>query len=286
MLMTYMQSLDKHIIYFGLFLSVILIAMLIFSIKISVGIARTVSQLLIFVIMYTALILPSYVLAIFFYIISILMLIEIFSTIRCYNQTIQLNILKIISYCLLPFISLLYITKLSYLLIAVVSYFLLSVICSVTSRSIPDGITKIVVALLSLIAIASIGLFSYFSTYSDGKQLGLYIFFLTNICDVGALLGGRMWGKRKLMNSISPNKTMAGYISSLCVGMVLGCIFSLALHIQFSLLQALTVGLLIGFFTQIGDIFGSLFKRYVNIKDYGCLIPGHGGIIDRLDSLI
>lgn len=94
-----------------------------------------------------------------------------------------------------------------------------------------------------------------------------------------------MFGKRKL-SDISPNKTWEGSVT----GFIFTVIISVLLHFIFpneiTIYKAVSIGILIGIFSQTGDLFESMIKRYCGVKDSSNLIPGHGGILDRFDSLI
>lgn len=123
------------------------------------------------------------------------------------------------------------------------------------------------------------------------------IFVTTILTDTVAYLVGSGMGGKKLCPKISPNKTIAGAIGGL-LGSVLGAMaifFLFALNDGFrsmfvdcniSLLTCLVLGLVASIFAQIGDIFASYIKRKNNAKDYGKILPGHGGILDRVDGLI
>lgn len=119
-----------------------------------------------------------------------------------------------------------------------------------------------------------------------GRELILLVLFCTFATDTSAFLVGRSWGKRRLAPDISPGKTwegaMAGLIGALASCAVLVYIFRLP--IPFGHIVAL--GALIGIISQIGDLSESVLKRSAGVKDSGSLIPGHGGILDRLDSLV
>ncbi|HRE40048.1 MAG TPA: phosphatidate cytidylyltransferase [Ignavibacteria bacterium] len=113
----------------------------------------------------------------------------------------------------------------------------------------------------------------------------LYSIILVWTCDTFAYFGGKKFGKHKL-SVISPNKTIEGS----AIGFIFTLIFSFLFHFifptQISLTDAIVMGLLVGFFAQIGDLFESLLKRYTGVKDSSELIPGHGGVLDRFDSLL
>jgi phosphatidate cytidylyltransferase len=102
--------------------------------------------------------------------------------------------------------------------------------------------------------------------------------------DIAAMYVGRYLGRRPMVPIISPSKTWEGA----CGGM-LGCLLvstlgTWLLALPINVYQSLLFGLLISCAAQIGDLAESLFKRYIGVKDSGTLIPGHGGLLDRLDS--
>ena len=103
---------------------------------------------------------------------------------------------------------------------------------------------------------------------------------------------GLLWGKKKLIPAISPKKTVAGSIGSVVGSTVAVTIYGLILHYTnamahpVSVLHFAVLGLLMGVSSQIGDLSASAIKRYCGIKDFGKLIPGHGGILDRFDSML
>lgn len=115
----------------------------------------------------------------------------------------------------------------------------------------------------------------------------LMVFAGPSTADNNAYLFGRKFGKRKLCPDISPNKTVEGYIAGLVGGPIGGILVYFlqrlwGLDIHWGWLVGLgLVGAVIG---QFGDLFASTFKRWAGIKDFGSIFPGHGGIVDRLDS--
>lgn len=123
---------------------------------------------------------------------------------------------------------------------------------------------------------------------STALGLGWYLLaqIVAWLCDMGAYLVGRTWGRRKLAPEISPGKTIEGGLG----GMVLGALGALACAWAFALplhpLAALVAGALLSMIGQLGDLAESLIKRQAGVKDSGSLIPGHGGIFDRFDSLL
>lgn len=114
----------------------------------------------------------------------------------------------------------------------------------------------------------------------------VWLIFLTAFgTDSMAYFTGYFFGKHKLCPSISPKKTIEGSIGGI-VGSVILCGFFAYFVIPSLLFHCIAMGILGGVVSQFGDLTASLFKRKMGIKDYGNLIPGHGGILDRVDSLL
>lgn len=103
--------------------------------------------------------------------------------------------------------------------------------------------------------------------------------------DICAYFTGYKFGKRKLAPNLSPKKTVEGAIGGVVGAGLLCCVYGLFFAKQY-VLQCLFIGIVGGAFSQAGDLTASAFKRKMGIKDYGNLIPGHGGVMDRFDSVI
>ena len=113
----------------------------------------------------------------------------------------------------------------------------------------------------------------------------LYLIFAVEINDVAAYTTGKLFGRHQLRSNISPKKTWEGALGALAVSLVLPWL----LHFTFPHFQArelILTGLIVGVGGQLGDLAISVIKRDLGIKDMGAAIPGHGGILDRIDSLI
>jgi phosphatidate cytidylyltransferase len=112
---------------------------------------------------------------------------------------------------------------------------------------------------------------------------------VTWVCDTAAMFGGRMVGGPKLAPTISPGKTRSGAIAGVIGGLVVALIFSAVVFphvgIEVSLAYLLLVAAVLSVIGQVGDLAESLFKREAGVKDSSRLIPGHGGVLDRFDSL-
>jgi phosphatidate cytidylyltransferase len=114
---------------------------------------------------------------------------------------------------------------------------------------------------------------------------------LTWAADTCAYFGGRAWGRRKLIPAVSPGKTVAGAVSAVVGATLAGAGYAalvqpLLTTYRPTLLEGALLGLLVSIFAQVGDLAESLFKRDAGVKDSGTLLPGHGGALDRFDSLL
>ncbi len=122
--------------------------------------------------------------------------------------------------------------------------------------------------------------------YTRGGLLIISIFASIWICDSAAFFGGTSLGKHKLFPRVSPNKSWEGAIFGLLFA-VIAMVISKVIIIDFlSWLDVIIIGIIVGIIGQIGDLIESLFKRDAGVKDSSALIPGHGGIFDRFDSLL
>ncbi|WP_026692458.1 phosphatidate cytidylyltransferase [Peribacillus kribbensis] len=130
------------------------------------------------------------------------------------------------------------------------------------------------------------GFFYFYQT----REMGLvYIFFALFVIwatDSGAYFVGRALGRRKLWPEISPNKTIEGAVGGIICGILVAVIFYFAADMQETIGKLAAIAIFISVFGQIGDLVQSAYKRRYGVKDSGNILPGHGGILDRLDSLI
>ena len=120
----------------------------------------------------------------------------------------------------------------------------------------------------------------------DGRSWIFLVLFLVMISDFAAFFVGRSLGRHKLYAVISPNKTIEGSLGGLLGGVLGVLLFKLVFFPALRPVDVLLLGVGVGGFSQIGDLFESMLKRSFGVKDLGSLIPGHGGILDRLDSLL
>ncbi len=120
----------------------------------------------------------------------------------------------------------------------------------------------------------------------DGVWLMLLVILIVVLADVGAYFTGRKFGKNKLAPRVSPAKSWEGFFGGLAANVLLIFVLgaSFGFHPSGWLLLAMTV-LLTSMFSVLGDLLESMLKRYRGIKDSGSILPGHGGVMDRVDSL-
>jgi phosphatidate cytidylyltransferase len=113
----------------------------------------------------------------------------------------------------------------------------------------------------------------------------LYVIFATELNDIAAFTFGRLFGRHPLRSEISPKKTWEGALGALAFSMILPWLLRFSFP-EFGPWQLILTGLIVGIGGQLGDLSISVIKRDIGTKNMGVLIPGHGGILDRIDSLI
>ncbi|HLR69996.1 MAG TPA: phosphatidate cytidylyltransferase, partial [Pseudogracilibacillus sp.] len=140
------------------------------------------------------------------------------------------------------------------------------------------------------IFLATVYIGTAFYVLIESRMLGLnyllFILFVIWATDSGAYFVGKSLGKRKLWPEISPNKTIGGALGGIVTAIVVGAIFHAIYPFDLSWVSLILVVVIISLVGQVGDLVASAVKRHFNVKDSGKLFPGHGGILDRLDSLM
>lgn len=122
--------------------------------------------------------------------------------------------------------------------------------------------------------------------YDVGRGALLTVFLVVFLGDTGAFFAGKFLGKNKLFELVSPKKTVEGAIGGLVASIGGGVLSAWLLLPMFSVIEGALVGAACGAVGQIGDLVESLFKRATNTKDSGNLLPGHGGLLDRVDGVL
>ena len=115
----------------------------------------------------------------------------------------------------------------------------------------------------------------------------IYLLLITTMTDIFAYVTGMLIGKHKLLEVISPNKTWEGTIGGTIMGVFVSAMFyHTVIDPEFSKVYLLLISLFLSILGQYGDLVFSAIKRYFGKKDFSNIMPGHGGVLDRLDSLI
>ncbi len=121
---------------------------------------------------------------------------------------------------------------------------------------------------------------------ADGPSFVVLALVLSWFSDAGAYFAGRFLGKHKLYEAVSPKKTIEGAIGGLLAGMAGAVVMQIFFLRSMPLVHALILAAIAGALGQAGDLGESLLKRSVGVKDSGGIVPGHGGILDRVDALL
>lgn len=119
---------------------------------------------------------------------------------------------------------------------------------------------------------------------TPGEWLVIFVSACTWLSDSGALFAGKAFGRHKLAPNISPGKTWEGAVGGLLTALLAGAALGFWLHLP--LVHALPLALLCSVFGLVGDLCESALKRDLGVKDFGSVMPGHGGVLDRMDSLL
>ncbi len=146
------------------------------------------------------------------------------------------------------------------------------------------GVTYVAVSFTSLSLIRYIN-------HNFGVFLVVLVFVISWTCDTAAFAVGSLIGKHKLIPEISPKKTVEGAIGGVVFSALLCALYGLGLDlviekIQVNYLYLVLFGIILSVVSQLGDLIASLIKREYGVKDYGRIFPGHGGVLDRFDSVL
>jgi len=149
----------------------------------------------------------------------------------------------------------------------------------------PDRGSRFAAALAGFLVLvpAAVGFGRLVSLEPDGRLLMLFLLALIAAADVGAYFGGRRFGRHKLAPRVSPGKTWEGFAAGMLAAAAVAAISAPLLGRP--LLPWLALGVLVALLSVVGDLVESLFKRRAGLKDSSGLLPGHGGVMDRIDSL-
>ncbi len=182
----------------------------------------------------------------------------------------------------LPFGYLIFVISFCLVILLSISRFFVAVF-----ESTPNAVTTLAQSLLGVIYLAfPLGaLFIISFLYlPDVKAYLLFTFILIWLNDTGAFLVGSKFGKRRLCERLSPKKSWEGFWGGFTFCILAGLVF--ALWFEYPIVWMIVYGAVVSVFATVGDLFESMLKRSAGVKDSGNLIPGHGGILDRIDSLL
>lgn len=183
-----------------------------------------------------------------------------------------------------------------FLLFAMASTFLLLVytlayvMFTKNKNKLSDALTFFALSVYVIGCFSSVVIVRYTNFVEDqGKYMYLIIFLSAWICDTFAYFTGRFLGKHKLIPAISPKKTIEGAIGGVVFTFIAmigyGCLLKFAFRYDgISFVHLAILGIILPIVSQIGDLIASCIKRQYDIKDFGNVFPGHGGVIDRFDS--
>lgn len=141
-------------------------------------------------------------------------------------------------------------------------------------------------ASIAYLALPLLSLLTVYILFNNGKWIVLAMFILVWLNDTGAFCAGSLFGKHKMFPRLSPKKSWEGFFGGLVCCVIFGACLSLIPSWHIDLWPGMVMGLIVCAAATYGDLFESLLKRCAGVKDSGSLIPGHGGILDRIDSIL
>lgn len=145
--------------------------------------------------------------------------------------------------------------------------------------------TKLADISATLLGILYVPFLIFHVSYLDGTNYIWLVFIIAFGTDTFAYIAGNLFGKRKLCPTVSPKKTIEGSIGGVVGSLFLTIIFAIVMELN-PLWKLMILSILTSIISQVGDLVASKIKRMAKIKDYGFIMPGHGGILDRFDSII
>lgn len=144
---------------------------------------------------------------------------------------------------------------------------------------------SVMLSVFSLSHIAYLLVLPEHNNLAGGTGLVLFLLFMTQLNDVSQYIWGKLFGKRKIIEKVSPNKTVEGFLGGLVTITLVSSMLAPYLT-PLNMVEGLVAGMIISGAGFIGDVVISSVKRDLKIKDSGNMIPGHGGVLDRMDSLL
>jgi len=175
-----------------------------------------------------------------------------------------------------------------YLWIIAVSYlFLLAIFTVVSYKHSPDILDIMFRQVMGLIYVSGLLGFMILIRQFDQGHLWIYLtFMMVFACDTGGYFVGKQLGKNPLCSAVSPKKTIEGYIGGCLLCMITCIVLGFISGLPMSIWHMIGLSSIVGLIAPFGDLFESVLKRVSDIKDSGHILPGHGGILDRIDALM
>jgi phosphatidate cytidylyltransferase len=219
----------------------------------------------------------------------------IFEMTNCVGQkklavTLPIYAMSVASPFLVRYISMQKIAAIAFICIgAYLLYMFTLIITSHGKLTFSDAISNFAICLYIIIACAAINYIRDFG--ANGKYIYFLIFLGAWVTDIFAYFSGVFFGKHKLIPDVSPKKTIEGSIGGTLFCAISYIVFGLVVGfvdkaVDPNLIFLFIGGIIIAIISQIGDLIMSVIKRHYGIKDYGKIFPGHGGMLDRFDSIL
>lgn len=249
---------------------------------------RAITGFFFLLIMLASMLLGPYIFTIFYFILSLLCLVEFFTLVKTTGIRPHRTIGYIAAFVLFASVAVKYFFALEpkWLLVNIPLFFGIFIRELYKKSTIP--FSNIAYTFLGLMYAVVPFIFFYNIAYISGRYnvhlaLGFFILLWTN--DTGAYLLGVKFGKKRLFERHSPKKSWEGFLGGVLTAILVATLLAYY-FLEYSIYQWLTMGLLISCFGTLGDLVESMFKRSLNVKDSGNLLPGHGGVLDRFDGLL
>lgn len=155
-------------------------------------------------------------------------------------------------------------------------------------KPLEDSLPSSAVAVLATTYVGMLGgsLIRLRNDFPDGSKLVFFLLLVVWLGDSGAYYVGKKFGKRKLSPRISPKKTIEGLAGGMATSLIAAVVIHFTFFQNFPLHHAIIAGVLLSFAGVVGDLAESMWKRSADVKDSGTLLPGHGGFLDRFDSIL
>lgn len=171
-------------------------------------------------------------------------------------------------------------------MVITIVYFITMAILSLVKQAELDLSKILTLCTMPLFLSFAFALLGSVITLKNGVFYLLLVLNYSSVCDMGAYFVGVSMGKTKLCPAISPKKTVEGAIGGMVSSAIVGLVIALCFGMYDKILAVMLLTIPLCAAGMVGDLFASVIKRKVGIKDYGDLIPGHGGVLDRVDSIL